>query len=88
MELVAANNILYKNKQYRPGDVLPGDAEIKEIWLDCGSAILTDGTTETEKPAKARRVTAQSGLVGTAVNSESAENLVGRVPDTERRRRK
>ena len=88
MKLIATCPILYKNKQYIPGEELPQNTEMQEIWVECGSAILSEETIEKEIKTKARSVTAQAGLFGTAVNSESEENLIGRVPVTERRRRK
>lgn len=88
MKLVAVSPILYQNKQYRIGDILPLDTDMQELWIDCGSAVLKEEAEIKGKAVKARSVTAQAGLFGTAVNSESVENLVGRVPDTERRRRK
>lgn len=89
MKLIAVNHILYRNKQYHPGDELPIDTDMQEVWIDCGSAIYADSDEAPEiKVTKARRVMAQSGLTGTAINSESDENLIGRVPGTEGRRRK
>nr|DAJ08310.1 MAG TPA: hypothetical protein [Caudoviricetes sp.] len=88
MKLIAENPILYQNKQYRKGDVLPADTDMQEVWIACGSAAFKEENETKKIPVKGRRVTAQSGLAGTAVNSESEINLVGRVPDTERRRRK
>lgn len=87
MELIATTHILYKNKQYRKGDILPLDTEMQDAWIACGSAAFKEDNVKT-LPVKARRVTAQSGLAGTAVNSESDVNLIGRVPETDRRRRK
>ena len=89
MKLIAVSHILYRNMQYYPGDELPIGTDMQEVWIDCGSATFEDSdeTVET-KVTKARRVMAQSGLTGTAVNSESEENLIGRVPVTEGRRRK
>jgi hypothetical protein len=89
MKLIAVSHILYRNKQYYPGDELPIGTDMQEVWIDCGSATFEDSDETVEKKVtKARRVMAQSGLTGTAVNSESDENLIGRVPVTEGRRRK
>jgi hypothetical protein len=88
MKLIATNSILYKNMQYQKGDALPLDTEMQEAWIMCGSAAFKEEDDVKTIPVKARRVTAQSGLAGTAVNSESEINLIGRVPETERRRKK
>lgn len=88
MELIATTNILYRNKQYHKGDVLPLDTEMQEAWIACESAVFKEKDNVKTIPVKARRVTAQPGLAGTAVNSETDVDLVGRVPETERRRRK
>lgn len=88
MKLIATCPILYKNKQYIPGDELPQNTDMQEIWVECGSAILSEETSEKKIRTKARSVTEQAGLFGIATNSESEENLIGRVPVTERRRKK
>lgn len=88
MKLIATCPILYKNKKYITGDELPQNTDMQEIWMECGSAILSEETTEKKTRTKARSVTAQAGLFGIATNSESEENLIGRVPVTERRRKK
>ena len=88
MNLIATCPILYKNKQYIAGEELPLNTGMEEIWLECGSALLAEEVAEKKRRTKARSVTAQAGLSGIAVNSESEENLVGRVPVTERRRSK
>lgn len=88
MKLIATNPILYQNIQYRIGDALPMDTVMQDIWIACGSAVLKEENEMKRIPVKARSVTAQAGLFGTAVNSESEENLIGRVPVSERRHRK
>lgn len=38
--LIATQNILYQNKQYERGDVLPNyDPNLTKAWLESGSAI-------------------------------------------------
>jgi hypothetical protein len=88
MKLIATIPIIYKNMQYKKGDALPLDTEMQEAWIMCGSAVFKEEDDVKTIPVKARRVTAQSGLIGTAVNSESEINLIGRIPETERRRKK
>lgn len=87
MKLIATSPILYKNKQFIPGEELPLNTDMQELWIECGSAILKEEITEKKKRTKARNVTAQAGLFGIAVNSESEESLIGRVPVTERRKK-
>lgn len=85
--LIAKSTIFFHNSQYLPGDVLPEDAEMKPLWLECDSAYETE---EPEKKApKARRKSAKSGLGGKAAgNLESDENLVGQIPENPARKRK
>lgn len=87
MSLIALSPIIYKNKRYKRGEMLPEGTEMQELWIECGSAAFEEIGMKERKP-KARIAAATPGLPGTAVNSESEINLVGRVPDTERRRRK
>lgn len=88
MQLIAISHILYKSKQYRPGDVLPFNTEMQELWMNNESAVLIDDSENIKKVTKARSVTAMAGLSGIAVNSEVEENLIGRVPITQRRLRR
>lgn len=87
MILVAVCPILYQSRQYLPGDKLPEDSDITDAWIRAGSAVWKE---EGSRPAavKAKPAVALVGLVGNAVNSDSYENMVGRVPITEKRRRK
>lgn len=86
MKLVAVSYILYDNKQYCPGDALPNDMEMGGLWLAAGSAVEEQG--ESKPVVKTGSVNALTGLTGDAVNAETNDNLVGRVPLTERRKRK
>ena len=89
--LIAIAPILYGNTQYEPGDELPtNDRDYAEAWLDNASAIWKDDEAEQdeETPAKAiaRPRTARAGRTGIAAPSSGAEtDLVGRVPDPEKR---
>lgn len=87
MILVAVSPILYQSRQYLPGDKLPENSDMTDAWIRAGSAVLKE---EGSRPAlvKAKPAAALAGLAGDAVNSDSHENLVGRVPITEKRRRK
>lgn len=55
--LIATQNILYQNRQYVSGDILPNyDAKLVKAWLESGSAI---DKTET-KAAEAENAPAAS----------------------------
>ena len=84
--LVATYPILYLSRQYNPGDILPAnDESMVKAWLEAKTAVWMEEKTET---AKAVPVTAEGGLPGEAVSSESTENLVGKVPKTASRKKK
>ena len=84
--LTAMTAILYGNRQYGPGDVLPtADPGYVAAWLEAGSAEWKDDEAEepeTKKQApKARPATAPAGAAGIAQPATSAEeDLVGKVP--------
>ena len=86
-DLIALDFIQVGYKRYNPGDVLPQDSPDVSTWIGCGSAMWQE-----EKPLKrtvAKQAAAQAGMPGIAVGGETAENdLVGRIPITERRQRK
>ena len=92
MEVVATIPILYRGKQYKEGELLPtDDAEMIELWKKAGSVrVIEDG--EIPEVAlvqpKATPETADAGLEGMAVNGETEENLVGKVPKTSARKTK
>lgn len=80
--------ILYNSTQYKPGDELPtNDPEMLEAWLEAGTAAWVD--EDVVKNAKAQSVTAMVGLYGQAVcsDSDNGEDLVGRVPINNGRRK-
>lgn len=72
--------------QYKPGDILPQDNPDVPAWIESGSAMW-----QNEQPPKriaAKQAAAMAGMPGIAVGGENAENnLVGRIPQTERRQR-
>ena len=57
-----------------------------EAWLAAGTAVWKDA--ETPKAVKARPKTAEPGLPGVAVASETEDNLAGKVPKTAARKKK
>lgn len=88
--LTAQRSILFENRIYAPGEKLPThNAAMVEAWLNAGTAVWID-SEETKAPAKAKLCTAESGLAGEAMASESenGENIAGKVPKTTRRKKK
>lgn len=88
-KLVAIYPILYQSHQYKVGETLPANNPVMvEAWLEAGTAKWI--TDETNNKAKAQPRTAEPGQPGEAVASESedGDNLVGKVPKTEGRRKK
>ncbi len=86
-KLIAIYPILYQSHQYDVGDELPAnDQDMVNAWLEAGTAKWQE---EQELSAKAKSVTAQSGLTGTVIGSEiDGNDLVGVVPKTPSRSRK
>lgn len=88
--LTAQRSILFENRIYAPGEKLPThNAAMVDAWLSAGTAVWID-SEDTKAPAKAKPRTAEPGLAGEALASESedGENLVGKVPTTTRRKKK
>ena len=88
--LTAKTSILFESKMYKPGEELPvKNPAMVEAWLAAGTAVFIDDE-QTKTPAKARPRTAEPGQPGVAVHSESenGENLVGKVPKTNSRKKK
>ena len=85
-KLIALIPILYKNKQYEPGEELPSDdAAYVQAWEEAGSAAWRgDDNGENDnkiKKPKAKPLTAPAGLEGIAAPATGAEpDLVGKVP--------
>lgn len=90
MKLIAVIPILYRDRQYWPGDELPlSDDAMKETWINGGAAVMKEDNETPKKVEKAVPATAVPGIPGIAVGGEGAsENLAGRVPATPKRRRK
>lgn len=93
--LTAQTSILFESKMYKQGEELPVKNPVMvEAWLAAGTAVLIDNeqteAPKTPKAPKARPRTAEPGLPGVAVHSESenGENLVGKVPKTNSRKKK
>lgn len=87
--LVATAAILYQSKLYAPGDELPANnSSMVDAWLEAGTAVWTE--EESNIAPKARLATAEPGLPGSAINSESenGDNLIGKVPKTSARKKK
>ena len=82
MKLIATYPILYQSTQYNVGQSLPtNNPDMVKAWLDAGTAVW-QAEGETQKPAKAKPATAETGLAGQSPNGETAENVVGKVPKT------
>lgn len=77
MKLVAVYQILYGARQYEVGDELP-DSEMKQTWLDAGTATLVEDEPEAPAP-RAQMLTAQPGQIGIS-NSGNEDDLAGRIP--------
>ena len=88
--LVAVYPILFQSHQYNVGDTLPANyPDMVEAWIEAGTAVWK-GIEDAATKAKASPRTAEPGLPGDAVYSESedGENLVGRIPKTTNRKKK
>ena len=84
--LVARVPVLYLSRQYKVGDELPvGDADMVQAWLDAKSAVYASG--EAKKAPTAKPATAEPGLPGKAAASETGDDLVGKVPKTNSRKK-
>lgn len=84
-KLIAKAPILFESKMYEVGAELPTkNPQIVEAWLKAGTAVWKDDEVPEKKPVKARSATAEPGLAGQALASESetGEDLVGKVPKT------
>ena len=87
--LTAQKSILFESKMYAPGDKLPThNAGMVEAWITAGTAVWIDDEATSTK-VKARPRTAEPGLPGAVVVSESedGDNLAGKVPKTTRRKK-
>lgn len=89
--LIAVYPILYHSHQYKVGEELPvNDPDMVSAWLEAGTAsYISSEEKDTDKAVKATPVTAEAGLSGNAVSSESdGEDLVGKIPKTAARTKK
>lgn len=83
--LIAQMPILYLSRQYKVGDELPAsDADMVQAWISANSAVWMNVSEGTHK---AIPVTAEPGLTGVSPASETEDNLVGKVPRTNTRKR-
>lgn len=90
-KLIARAVILYNGKLYDIGDELPtNNPQYVEAWIAAGTAVWKDAEEVTPVPVKAVARTAEPGLPGKAVASESedGDDLVGKVPKTAARKKK
>ena len=97
-KLIATYPILYLSKQYEIGDELPAnDPKMVDAWLEAETAVWKSTHSDTEEsadvdeelpPAFATAVSAEAGVEGSAVNAETEDNLVGKVPKIPARNRK
>lgn len=89
-KLTAQQSILFESKMYAPGEELPTkDAGMVEAWLAAKTAVWIDDE-QTKASVQARPATAEPGQPGVSVSSESenGDDLVGKVPKTNRRSKK
>lgn len=84
-KLIAKTPILFESRLYKIGEELPTkNPQIVETWVNVGTAVWKDDEVPENKPVKVRPATAEPGLPGKALTSESetGEDLVGKVPKT------
>lgn len=76
--------------RYAPGDFLPTDRpEDAAAWIEAGTAMWVPEDYRPPSYATAHPVTADPGMPGIAVGGElTGDDLVGRIPKTEERRRR
>ena len=88
--LLALAHIQVGFVQYNPGEFLPADRlEDTAAWIEAGTAMWVQEDYHPPSGVAARPVTAEPGLPGIAVGGElTANDLVGKSPDTEERRRR
>lgn len=93
-KLIALRPILYLGRMYQAEEELPtNDPEMVSSWLKYNSAVWKEDLQkevqeEKAEPVSVEPVSAEPGLEGQAVNAETQENLVGKVPKTARRKTK
>ena len=86
-QLIATYPILFENQQYEFGDELPThNAEFVAIWIENGTAKWQEEMEEKKNTVKARRITAEVGLTGSAYPSSGMEqDLIGKIPSKQAR---
>ena len=83
--LIVRKPFFYKGHPYISGEtILCDDQEMIEAWERAGSVRNPDEQPQPKK-LKARKASAEAGI---PVEGEAEENLVGKVPGTEARKRK
>ena len=83
--LIVRKTFFYKGHSYIPGETIQcDDQEMIEAWERAGSVRAPDEQPQPKK-LKARKASAEAGI---PVEGEAEENLVGKVPGTEARKRK
>lgn len=90
-KLIATYPILYLSKQYEVGDELPANnPQMVDAWLNAKTAVWKEKSSNAEdfSSAIATPISVEAGLEGSAVNAETSDNLVGKVPKTFARNRK
>lgn len=85
--LIAQSDIIYRSRHYHPGEILPGDSSFASAWIESGAAVDMELSELLKPTIRAKMETAETGLPGFAVNGETEENLVGKIPKTEARKR-
>lgn len=89
-KLIAQQSILFEGTIYDPGEELPTkNPAMTEAWLEAGTAVWVDDKAEDTK-VEAKPCTAETGLPGAAPESEAedGDNLAGKVPKTNARKKK
>ena len=84
-QLIAKFPILFESKMYEIGAELPTkNPQMVDAWVSAGTAVWKDDEVLKEEPVKAISATAEPGLAGQALASESetGEDIVGKVPKT------
>ena len=80
MRLTAILPVLYRSRQYKPGDTLPGtDEATVTAWLESGAARWIDEESVKHAP-KAQLTTAEPGKPGKSSDG-NPDALIGKVPE-------
>ena len=83
MKLVAVYPILYRARQYEVGDELP-DSEMKQTWLDAGTATLVEDEPEAPAPRaqmlQLSQDRSESAIVATKMTSLEESQRASKEP--------